>query len=69
MVAASLSKFEGKYFPAGNLASVTNGTNATSTTGDTSSYLSNDPGEAKVMLATCLSLFTGLFHVIICFFK
>ena len=30
---------------------------------DTSKYLSNDPTEAKIMIAMCLCLFTGIIHV------
>ena len=58
MTRSSFVKFEGKYF-----GPITNGTNTSLMTGSTSQYLSQDIGEAKVLISTCLTFVTGIFHV------
>ena len=67
MVKASIDKYEGKLYPLND--EVTNNPNQTSEIKSNISnisnhgYLSNDPQEAKVLIAMTLSLFTGILHV------
>ena len=61
MTRSCFVKFEGKYF--GSIENITNNTNVSLKSDLTSQYLSQDISEAKVLISTCLTLFTGIFHV------
>jgi len=72
MTSSTLAKFEGRFYPL-QRPSITSGNltyNFTITHETThgfvlsnNEYLSDDPDTAKIMISTCLTFFTGIFHV------
>ncbi|CAF0955390.1 unnamed protein product [Brachionus calyciflorus] len=70
MVISSLNKYSGILYPAegssgGGHGGPTGHSNPTSSAkGDPSNYISNDPVAAKVLIAMCLSLFSGVIQII-----
>ena len=72
MTSSTLAKFEGRLYPSqrpsivsGNLTYNITTTHETTHTFVLSKneYLSDDPDTAKIMISTCLTFFTGIFHV------
>lgn len=75
MVFSSINKYNGILYPSeGSLGLGLEGTNSThsighassshSAKGDPSMYLSNDPVQAKVLIAMSLSLYSGIIQVL-----
>jgi hypothetical protein len=64
MVKESIKSYEGILYSSNE---DTHKSNTTSGESSNEAYLSNDPKEAKVLIAMTLSLFTGIFHVLLFF--
>lgn len=63
MVASTVEKLEGKFYPSGNEHGLTGNQTKSIIKEDSSNFLSSDPEEAKIMIAATLSFFVAIFQV------
>lgn len=60
MVASSINKYKGVLYPLNSNSTE----NSTESINNVAQYISNDPDEARVLIATCLALVTGLIQIV-----